>query len=64
MRDLRPLTLSLVLALCATLPVLAQEEAAPAPTGVTVLLLLVGIGAVALIGFVVNARESKNQDGS
>lgn len=65
MSNLRPLALSLMLALLASLPALAQEESSdPAPAGITMLLLLAGVGAVSLIGFVINTRENNSPDAS
>jgi len=60
MKHALSLALSLALALLAALPTLAQEsEGAAAPAGITMLLLLAGLGAVSFIGFVVNTRESE-----
>ena len=62
---LNPTLITIALLLLTTATVLAQEEAAAevetAPPGISMLLLLGGLGAVALVGYVMSRREAASE---
>jgi hypothetical protein len=62
-RGLPILTLLLILALLA-MPALAQETANPAdaPQGLGVMMLLVGLGAAAFVGYSMSRREASDDE--
>ncbi|MCA9886215.1 MAG: hypothetical protein KC546_11310 [Anaerolineae bacterium] len=64
---LNPTVLTIVLLLMTAATALAQEEATSeavetAPPGISMLLLLSGLGAVLLVGYVMSRREASSNE--